>query len=254
MEVTQFIIPTFIAGTLTFLAPCTLPLVPGYLSFISGSSLQDLRNPDLAKRTRFRIFLNGLLYVIGFSAVFILLGSLFGLGGAAFLQYRFLITRIGGLFVILFGLFLLAPTLPMFRFLLRERSLPLVNRLRPGNPLSSLVFGGTFAFGWSPCVGPILGTVLTFAASSATVGSGTFLLTVFSAGLAIPFLGTALAIGWVSQHVAKITKYLSWVSAIGGAFLIVLGIIMFTDNFQVFISVFYQVFDFINYESLLEYL
>ncbi len=254
MEITPFIIPAFIAGILTFLAPCTLPLVPGYLSFISGASAEDLKNPQTAKRARLKIFFNGLLYVIGFSAVFIVLGSLFGLGGAALLQYRFLITQIGGLFVILFGLFLLAPTLPMFRFFLAERQVPGIKNLKPGNPVSSLIFGSAFAFGWSPCVGPILGTVLTLAASTVTVGKGALLLVVFSLGLAVPFLATALAIGWASQHLAKLGKYLNVVSAVGGVFLILLGVLMVTNNFALWIAWLYQLLGFINYESLIEHL
>lgn len=254
MDITPFVIPAFFAGILTFLAPCTLPLIPGYLSFISGASIADLKDPSKSRKARSKIFLNGVLYVIGFSAVFIVLGSLFGLGGAALLQYRFLITRIGGLFVILFGLFLLMPTLPIFRFLLAERQLPGIRNLKPGNPFSSLVFGSAFAFGWSPCVGPILGTVLTLAASSVTVGKGALLLVVFSLGLAVPFLATALAIGWASQHLAKLGKYLNVVSAIGGVFLILLGVLMVTNNFTLWIAWFYQIFNFINYDALLDYL
>lgn len=254
MDITLLIIPAFIAGILTFLAPCTLPLIPGYLSFISGASVSDLKDPSKSRKARSKIFLNGVLYVIGFSAVFIVLGSLFGLGGAIFFQYRALVSQIGGMFVILFGLFLLAPTLPVFRFLLAERQLPGIRNLKPGNPLSSLVFGSAFAFGWSPCVGPILGTVLTLAASSVTVGKGALLLVVFSLGLAIPFLATALAIGWVSQHLGKLSKYLNIVSVVGGVFLILLGLLMVTNNFTLWIAWFYQIFGFINYDVLIDYL
>lgn len=265
-----FIISAFIAGIVTFLAPCTLPLVPGYLSFISGASVSDLQNPARAAKARLKIFLNGLLYVIGFSAVFILLGSLFGLGGSLFFQYRFLLTQIGGAFVILFGLFLAAPAIaaltgnkvnlmniPPFNLFVAERQIRFARKLKPGSPVSSVVFGGTFALGWSPCVGPILGTILTFAASSATVGQGAFLLSVFSAGLAIPFLLTALAIGWASSRLAKIGKYLNWVSVVGGAFLILLGVMMVTNNFLLWISLVYRFFDAVGLqyqESLLDLL
>ena len=254
MDASAFVIPAFVAGILTFLAPCTLPLVPGYLSFISGASAEELKNPETRARARRKIFVNGVLYMVGFSSVFIVLGSLFGLGGAALLEYRFLLTRIGGIFVILFGVFLLAPTFPLFRFLLPERQVAGLDKLKPGTALSSLIFGSTFAFGWSPCVGPILGTVLTLAASTATVVTGALLLSVFSLGLALPFLATALAIGWASQHFARLAGYLRFVSIIGGIFLITLGIFMVTDSFNIWIAYFYQLFDFINYESLLEYL
>ena len=267
MEATAFIIPAFIAGILTFLAPCTLPLVPAYLSFISGASAADLRDPKKALKARVKVFTNGLFYVLGFSIVFIILGSLFGLGGGVFLQYRFLITKIGGILVIFFGLFLLLPALnmlfggkfdlnriPLFSFFARDHQLAITKKLKPGNPVSSFLLGFTFAFGWTPCVGPILAVILTFAASSATVGAGTLLLIVFSAGLAIPFLLVALGIGWALKHLSKASKYLNWVSIIGGLFLILMGIFMVTDNFTLWIAVMYQALDFINYDALLDYL
>ncbi|MDP4007144.1 MAG: cytochrome c biogenesis protein CcdA [bacterium] len=267
MEPLALIIPAFIAGILTFLAPCTLPLVPAYLSFISGASAADLRDPEKALQASAKVFFNGLFYVLGFSLIFIILGSLFGLGGAAFLQYRPLITRFGGALIIFFGLFLLIPALnvlvggkiplshiPLFNFFARDRQLSVTRRLKPGNPLSSFLLGSTFAFGWTPCVGPILAVVLTLAASSATVGTGAFLLFVFSAGLAIPFLLVALAIGWASNHLIKLGKYLNWVSVLGGFFLLVLGYFMVTDSFVVWLGFMYRALDFINYDVLLEYL
>src|SRR3989344_3063397 len=182
----SLIIPAFIAVILTFLAPCTLPLVPGYLGFISGVSVQDLQDTLKAKSARRKIFLNGFLFVVGFSFILILLGSLFGLGGSALVQYRIWLSRIGGIFVILFGLFMIGVLrLP---FLNVEKNIGRISALKPGNPISSLIFGATFAFGWTPCVGPILGSILTLAASSATIGQGAFLLSVFSLGLAVPFL------------------------------------------------------------------
>jgi cytochrome c-type biogenesis protein len=243
MEFSFPIIPAFIAGILTFLAPCTLPLVPGYLAFISGTASDKKK-----------IFLNGLLYVVGFSAVFILFGSLVGLGGALLFQYRSIATQIGGVFVILFGLFLLFPRISVLGPLLAERHVPFTKNLQPGKPLSSFLFGSAFALGWSPCVGPILGSILTLAAFSGTLAQGAFLLFVFSLGLAVPFLAVALAIGWASTFFAKIEKYLQYVSIAGGVFLIVLGIFMATNNFGLWIAWFYQVFDFINYDALLKYL
>ena len=267
MEATAFIIPAFIAGILTFLAPCTLPLVPAYLSFISGASAADLRDPKKALKARAKVFMNGVFYVLGFSIVFIILGSLFGLGGGAFLQYRPLITKIGGALVIFFGLFLLLPALnillggriplsriPLFNFFSKDRQLSVGKRFKPGSPLSSFLLGVTFAFGWPPCVGPILAVILTFAASSATVGTGTLLLIVFSAGLAIPFLLVALGIGWALKHLAKASRYLNWVSIVGGLFLILMGIFMVTDNFALWIAVTYKALEFINYDALLDYL
>ena len=271
MDVITLIIPAFIAGILTFLAPCTLPLVPAYLSFIGGSSIEDLKDPTKAKKARMKIFLNGVFYVIGFSAVFILLGSLFGLGGSALIQHRILLARIGGVFVIFFAILLIAPGLAsitrnkinlmrfsVFRFFQADKQLPLnriTRNLKPGNPVSSLIFGSTFAFGWTPCVGPILGVILTFAASSATLGAGAILLVVFSLGLAVPFLLTALGIGWASEHLSKLSGYLNGVSFIGGLFLLLLGVLMVTDNFLLWIQFVFQLLEPLNYEELiLDYL
>lgn len=248
----SLIIPAFIAGILTFLAPCTLPLVPGYLGFISGISAQDLQDPLKSKSARRKIFLNGFLFVVGFSFVFILLGSLFGLGGSALAQYRVWLSRIGGVFVILFGLFMIGVLrLP---FLNVEKNISGIKALKPGNPTSSLIFGATFAFGWTPCVGPILGSILTLAAASATVGQGALLLSVFSLGLAVPFLIIAAGIGSASNYIAKLNKYLNLISIIGGLFLVFLGILLLTNKLGVWIAYFYQWFNFINYERLLDYL
>lgn len=248
----SLIIPAFIAGILTFLAPCTLPLVPGYLGFVSGVSAQDLQDPLKSKSARRKIFLNGLLFVIGFSLIFILLGSLFGLGGSALAHYRIWLSRIGGIFVILFGLFMIGVLrLP---FLNVEKNIGRIKALKPGNPASSLIFGATFAFGWTPCVGPILGSILTLAAASATVGQGAFLLSIFSLGLAVPFLIIAAGIGSASNYISKLSRYLNVISVVGGLFLIFLGILLFTNKLGVWIAYFYQWFDFINYERLLDYL
>lgn len=247
----NLIIPSFIAGILTFLAPCTLPLVPGYLAFISGASLNDLKDPAKASKTRAKIFLNGLLYIIGFSIVFIILGSLFGLGGAALIKYRIWLSRIGGIFVILFGLFMMGfLKLPMLNV---EKHLA-ASRLRPGNPLSSFVFGAAFAFGWSPCVGPVLGSVLVLASASATVFQGAFLLAIFSLGLAVPFLAIALGIGSASRYLGKLDKVLKFITIVGGLFLIFLGILLLTNKFAVWLGFAYRLFDFINYDRLLDYL
>lgn len=247
----DLIIPSFIAGVLTFLAPCTLPLTPAYLGFISGLTAGDLEDREKLLKSRMKIFINGVFYVIGFSLVFIVLGSLVGLGGAALFKYRLWLSRIGGLFVIIFGLVMIRAI--KFDFLLGEKHLNFPKIFKPGHPLSSLLLGGTFAFGWTPCVGPILGTVLTLAATSATVFSGMILLTVFSLGLAIPFLLAAALIG-SSSNLLKATKYLNLISVISGVFLIFIGILLLTNSFGLWISFMYSLFNFINYEGILKYL
>lgn len=243
-------IPSFIAGLLTFLAPCTLPLVPGYLGFISGVSPRDLK--EASGSARRKIFMNGVMYVVGFSAVFIVLGSLFGLGGAALFKYRVWLSRIGGVFVILFGLYMMHVfEIP---FLASDRKLQPPKALKPGNPLSSLIFGATFAFGWSPCVGPILGSVLFLASTSATVAQGAFLLFIFSLGLAVPFLIIAIGIGSATQYIKKLEKFFRVFSFIGGVFLVFLGVLLLTNKLGVWIAFFFQAFSFLRYEQLLNYL
>lgn len=320
---TSLIIPAFIAGLLTFLAPCTLPLVPAYLGFISGISLDDLKDPAKARRVRGKILLNGIAFVIGWSVVFILLGTLVGFIGAALVPYRIWLSRIGGIFVVIFGLFMLNvvkipflapvealrqkfrafvsrkilavdpnrdPSRSLLTGLARERAIrvpPLFERgpvrelpghaaLRPrgspwirlphllfgalrsltgrGRPVNSFILGSAFGIGWTPCVGPILGSVLLLASTTATAFSGAFLLGVFSIGLAIPFLVLALGIGSASGLVERASGFLNVVSVIGGLFLIGLGILIFTGNTAPLISYGYRWFRFINYERLLDYL
>lgn len=249
----SLVVPSFIAGLLTFLAPCTLPLVPGYLGFISGVSVQDLQKGKEIKGARKKIFMNGVMYVVGFSVVFVLLGTVFGLGGIALAKYRLWLARIGGIAVIFFGLYMMGVLkLNMFSFLNTEKRLRGV--LTPGKPLSALIFGMTFAFGWSPCVGPVLGTVLVLASTSTSIVQGAFLLSIFSLGLAIPFLAIALGIGHAAEYIKRISKYLGIISFIGGLFLVFLGVLLVTDNLVVWNSFFYNAFRFINYDALLEYL
>lgn len=249
----SLIVSAFIAGIFTFLAPCTLPLVPGYLGFISGASLEDLKDPAKAKTARWKIFLNGLFFIVGFSAVFIIMGTLVGFIGASFLApYRLWLGRIGGVFVIIFGLFML--NVLKIPFLMREKQFKAPSIFKQGKPTNSLILGSAFAFGWTPCVGPILGSILLLASTSTSALQGALMLTIFSAGLAVPFLLIAIGIGSASRYIQNISKYLNVVSVIGGAFLIVLGILLVSGNIGLLISYGYRVFQFINYDSLLDYL
>ena len=256
------IIPTFIAGVLTFLAPCTLPLVPGYLGFISGVSTAELTKCIECRTAKRKILLNGFFYVLGFSTIFVLFGVLFGLGGAALIKYRELMTKIGGVFVILFGLYMmqLLDKIPgvkeskLYRAFNQERTVHIHNNLKPGTPISSFIFGATFAFGWSPCVGPILGTVLTLAYSSATVLQGAFLLFVFSMGLGLPFLLVALIIGSAGQYISWLNRHLTKISFIGGLFLVLIGILLITDSFDNWTAFAYRALRFVHYDKLLNHL
>ncbi len=247
----SLVIPSFIAGLLTFLAPCTLPLVPGYLGFISGVSLADINDPLKARLAKRKIFINGLLYVVGFSFVFIALGALFGLGGIWLAPYKLWLTRAGGVLVIIFGL-----------QMMRVLDVPFLNRearfktnfLKPGNPISSLLFGAAFAFGWTPCVGPVLAAALALASSTATVSQAIFMLFVFSLGLAVPFLLIAAGIGSASARIKKLSHYLKTISIIGGVFLVALGILLLTGKMNLWVGYFFKLLTFIGYDKLINYL
>lgn len=246
-------IPAFIAGMLTFLAPCTLPLVPGYLGFISGASLDDLKDPEKANRARWKIFFNGFFFMLGFSAVFIILGTLVGFIGATLLvPYRLWLGRIGGIFVIVFGLFML--NVLKIPFLAREKQWKAPALFERGKPINSFILGSAFAFGWTPCVGPILGSILLLASTSTSALQGALMLTIFSAGLAVPFLLIAIGIGSASRNIQNISKYLKVVSIIGGVFLIFLGVLLVSGNIGLLISYGYRLLQFINYDRLLDYL
>lgn len=252
MNALALVIPTFIAGILTFLAPCTLPLVPGYLGFISGTSLDDLKDPLKAKKVRWKIFINGVFFIIGFSIIFIIFGTLIGLVGAALIPFRLWLTRIAGIFVIFFGLFMLGVfQLPFLQVTKRFKAPSFIQR---GKPISSMLLGLSFGVGWTPCVGPILGSVLLLASTSGTALQGAVLLAVFSAGLAIPFLLVALGIGSAAQKIKQFSKYLKWVSIVGGVFLIGLGLLLFFNKLALLLTWGFQLFGFLNYDAIIQFL
>ena len=234
------IISSFIAGIFTFLAPCTLPLVPAYLGFISGVDTKELENPETKRKAERKIFWNGLFFIVGFSIIFVVFGVLAGLVGQSLVPFRIWLTRIGGVFIIFFGLFMLGAF--KLRFLQGEKKMKMPKWLTLGKPSSSLVVGGAFAFGWTPCVGPILGSILLLASTSTTAFQGGIFLLVFSLGLAVPFLALALGFSRASHYIEKISKYLTWVSRIGGVFLIALGILLLTNNFGLLIQYGFQLF------------
>lgn len=242
---------SFVAGMLMFLAPCTLPVVPGYLAFIAGIPLSALSNPAAKKQARRVVFKNALAFVLGFSVVFVMLGASAGLLGTFVGPWRFALAQAGGAVIILFGLTMLG-LIPL-RFLAQERHIRLPSFLVLGRLSSSALIGGLFALGWSPCIGPILGTVLLIASNSATVFYGASLLAVFSLGLAVPFLLTAMLVTESAVFLSRIGGVLRVLNIVGGTGLVFGGALMLTGYSQYFVAWAYRLFEATGYGALLNY-
>lgn len=248
-----FMVAAFLAGLITFLAPCTLPLVPAYLGFISGVSRDDFTDATKASGARRKVLRNALAFVLGFSIIFVLFGLLVGLLGAALVPFQIWLTRVGGVFIIFFGLFLLGVF--NISFLQIEKRMKMPSFLTVGKPSSSFVIGSAFAFGWTPCVGPVLGSILALAAVSSTAWKGAFLLAIFSLGLAVPFIATAVLFLSATKYIRAITKYLAWVQKIGGVILLLVGWLLLTNDFSFLIEQGFRLLEGFGYEdSLLRFL
>ncbi len=242
----------FVAGVLMFLAPCTLPLVPAYVAFISGVKRSELDDPSKVQQARRRLLVNGTAFVLGFSLVFILFGIAAGALGSQIGQFRGVLSQVGGAFIIFFGLFMLGAV--SNTWLTRERRFTVPTMITPGHPSSAFIIGTIFALGWTPCVGPVLATIIVLATDSATVTSGGLLLAIFSLGLAVPFLLTALLYAQAESFILRHTALSRWVQYIGGVFLIIIGLLLLTSNFELTLIYGYKVFQFLNFEAFYDYL
>jgi cytochrome c-type biogenesis protein len=211
----------FLAGLLSFLSPCVLPLVPSYIGFLTGMTL-----PEMTGRRRIAL-LHAVLFVAGFSLIFILLGASATALGGALKYYQVWIARVGGVLVILFGLLCLGVV--KAGFLEQERRLQLQHK--PVGYLGSVLVGMAFGAGWTPCIGPVLGAILSLAATSDSVPRGMLLLGVYSAGLAVPFLLAAVAVESFLEWFQRFRRYLPWVMRVSGVLLIFVGILMATGQF-----------------------
>lgn len=211
----------FAAGLLSFLSPCVLPLVPSYVGFLTGLSLEELQ------ARRGTAVLHALWFVGGFSIIFIALGATASELGAFLSHYQVWVGRVGGVLVILFGLHLLGITRPAF--LMREHKVELARK--PLGYLGSGLVGLTFGAAWTPCIGPILGGILTLAAARASVTQGTELLAVYALGLAVPFVVTAFALDRFLAWFQRFRVYIRWVEVASGVLLVGLGLLLITDRF-----------------------
>jgi len=221
----------FAAGILSFLSPCVLPLVPPYLCFLAGASLEELTgeeevDPDMGKR----VFSSAVMFVMGFAAVFIVLGASATALGNLVAEHLSLLAQIAGVVIILLGLHFLG----VFKFAFLNREVRFHPATRPAGPLGAFAIGLAFAFGWTPCIGPILGVILGVAASEDQVGYGATLLAVYSAGLGLPFLIAALSIKFFLRFLQKFRYHLGTVERTMGGLLVVTGILFISGAFTTF--------------------
>lgn len=238
------IFSAFLGGLLTFFAPCTLPLVPGYIAFICG-------NEKDVSQLRRRTMASALFFVVGFSLLFIVYGLASGEVGKLFSLYRGPIAKLGGVMVALLGL----AALGFFSFPQLSSTLPsrLSRYAKPGSPFGAFFLGVLFALGWSPCLGPILGTILLLAATGGTALSGGFLLGVYALGLALPFLFVAFIYASSFAYISRLRHYLPLVQKIGGVLLVIMGLLLFLGQFGVLNTWVSQVFGTHILDIMLQY-
>lgn len=216
----------FTAGLLSFLSPCVLPLIPSYITFITGLSLDDVTKARKAALS------HGVLFVLGFSLIFLALGATASVLGRLLFTQRDWLARIGGVVIIVFGLYLMGVlNIGMFG---RERRVHLADK--PAGYFGTLVVGVAFGAGWTPCIGPILGSILVYTGSTADFSRGLSLLTFYSLGLAIPFLLSAIAIERFIKTFQRLKRQMVWISRASGVLMIGIGVLMLTNYFTILAS------------------
>ncbi len=226
MDISQITIGlAFLAGLASFLSPCVFSLVPAYVGYLGGRAAGGEQGPS----NRWVTFTHGLAFVLGFSVVFVVLGVAVSAAGGLLYDLRSWLAKIGGIVVIIFGLHMIG----VFRIPLLEYDTRL-NRApdRRWGYLSSALLGVFFSAGWSPCVGPVLGTILTLAINGGSIALGAKLLSAYSAGLAVPFLVAAVGIGWVTLLLHKYNKIMRYVEIVMGVIMVLVGILLFAGVFE----------------------
>jgi cytochrome c-type biogenesis protein len=213
----------FSAGLLSFLSPCVLPLIPSYVTFITGLSLDDVQHARKAA------LVHGMLFVLGFSLIFLAMGAGATMLGQSLLRHRDWISRVGGVVIIVFGLYLLGVL--NIGFMSRERRFHIADK--PVGYFGTLFVGIAFGAGWTPCLGPILGSILVYTGSQADLGKGMWLLSAYSLGLAVPFLLSAVAIERFTTFFQRMRRQMVWVSRISGVVMIGIGVLLVTNYFTV---------------------
>jgi cytochrome c-type biogenesis protein len=218
----------FSVGMLSFLSPCVLPLVPSYVTFVTGMSLDELTGENAEReRVRRAVIVHSLLFIAGFTLVFVILGASATFLGSLFSYASRGLERVGGLLLIVFSLYLLG----LIRIPGASREWRVHLGDKPVGYLGTVLVGVTFGAGWTPCIGPVLGSILTMAATSGSVAEGTGLLLVYSIGLAIPFLLAALLLRHFLGGMKRIGPWLPWLTRLSGVVLLVMGLLMVTGRF-----------------------
>ena len=222
-------IVAFAAGLLTYLSPCLLPLIPAFIAYITGVSFSDLTDAAKKREVRRKTVIHSILFIAGFSAIFVLLGLTATFVGKFLFQYQKFIRIAGGILIMLFGLQLMG--LLKLDFLIKERKLNIATK--GASYIGSFLIGVTFAAAWTPCAGPILGSILVLAGTKASIATGAKLLIVYSLGIGIPFFLTAILINSFLAVSAKLQKAMRWINKVGGIFLIIVGFLVATNYLAV---------------------
>ena len=223
------LLAAFVAGFLSFVSPCVLPLIPGYISFVSGASLEDMRAGHGAARRQ--VLLSSLAFVLGFSLVFVALGASATAIGRFIFDKLPILTKIAGALIIIFGLHMMG----VFRLGFLDNEKRAQTQRKPAGPIGALLVGIAFAFGWTPCIGPILAGILVVAGSKETIGEGVLLLAVYSLGLGVPFLLTSLAIDRFFSVAAAIRRHYHAIELSSGGLLVAIGLLIFTGQLTVIV-------------------
>jgi len=230
----------FLGGLLSFISPCVLPLIPGYLSYISGLSLDEMRGTAGAGATgavavaapphvRRRILLASLAFILGFTIVFVALGATASTIGHFVLAKKAILEKIAGAIIIVFGLH----TMGVLRIEWLYQEKRVQTQRQPSGPFGTILVGMAFALGWTPCIGPILSGILAIAGTRSTVAQGVRLLVAYSLGLGVPFFAAALAINQFFGALAKIRRHYHKIELVSGALLVIIGLLIFTGRFTI---------------------
>jgi len=224
MEQISYLV-AFTAGLLVFLSPCILPLIPAYLSYLTGVSFNESSSDNTKKRKRQIMILtifHALSFIIGFSIVFVALGASLTLLGSLLYEYQPIIKKVGGILIIFFSLMIMG----VIKLPFLQKEAKFSYKRESVSFISSFIVGAVFAAAWTPCVGPILGSILVYASSTASIKTGIKLLTVFSIGLAIPFFLAALAMNSLLAYIEKVKKYLRVINVVAGSILLIFGVLL----------------------------